>query len=301
MNILITGGAGFIGKHLIKFLLEKNYNITILDNFSNSRKNSLSDINNNMKIIDGDITKIQDVLDAVKNQDIVIHLAAKISVPESIKNPVETFKINVDGTKNILTACKINHVKKLIVASSAAVYGESSQNIKLTENSKMNPISPYGESKVKMEQEIKKDNSESKMDCIVLRFFNLYGVGQSEEYAGVISKFLKKIKQEKQIEIFGDGMQTRDFVSIKDIVSAIHTALLKNKSGTYNIASGEIFQLKDIAKLMIVISGKKLSIKYLKEKKGDIRFSSADISLAKKELGYDPKIQLKEGLKQLLK
>ncbi|RZD42845.1 MAG: NAD-dependent dehydratase [Thaumarchaeota archaeon] len=301
MNILITGGAGFIGKHLIKFLLEKNYNITILDNFSNSRKNSLSDINNNMKIIDGDITKNQDVLDAVKNQDIVIHLAAKISVPESIKNPVETFKINVDGTKNILTACKINHVKKLIVASSAAVYGESSQNIKLTENSKMNPISPYGQSKVKMEQEIKKNNSESKMDCIVLRFFNLYGVGQSEEYAGVISKFLKRIKQEKQIEIFGDGMQTRDFVSIKDIVSAIHTALLKNKSGTYNIASGEIFQLKDIAKLMIAISGKKLSIKYLKEKKGDIRFSSADISLAKKELGYDPKIQLKEGLKQLLK
>jgi UDP-glucose 4-epimerase len=301
MNILITGGAGFIGKYLIKFLLEKNYNITVLDNFSNSTKNSLTIKNNKLKIINGDITKKQDVLNAIKNQDVVIHLAAKISVTESIKNPMETFKVNVDGTKNILSACRINNIKKLIVSSSAAVYGEGFENIKLNENSETNPISPYGASKIEMEKEIKKFNLESKMNCIILRFFNLYGIGQSEEYAGVITKFLKKIKENKPIEIFGDGMQTRDFIAIEDVINAIHISILKNKTGTYNIASGNIFQLKDIANLMIAVSGKKLSIKFLDEKKGDIRFSNADITLARKELGYEPKIELKNGIKELIK
>ena len=157
MKVLVTGGAGFIGKHLTKFLVDNGHQITIFDNFSNSKKENVSFLADmGVGIFEGDITELQDIVDVVKDHDVVIHLAAKISVDESIKNPDDTFHVNVDGTKNLLVACKRNNVKKLIVASSAAVYGEGSKNVKLTENSTMNPISPYGESKVKMEAEIKK-------------------------------------------------------------------------------------------------------------------------------------------------
>ncbi len=301
MRVLVTGGAGFIGKYLVKSLLKKGDSVTIFDNFSNSTKNSISFlVETGSKVIEGDITKIQDLQNAIKDHDIVIHLAAKISVLESISNPSETFRINVDGTNNVLAACKDNHVKKIIIASSAAVYGESSPDVKLTEKSVMNPISPYGESKMQMEQNIKQFASKHGIDYVVLRFFNIYGIGQSSEYAGVITKFIKRIIEKEPLEIFGNGLQTRDFVSINDIVSAIHNAISYDKSGAFNIASGKIITIKDLAKMMILLSGKKLEIKFLDEKKGDIKYSQADISLAKNNLNHTPKIELKEGIKKLL-
>ena len=142
MNILVTGGAGFIGKYLVKSLLEKGNSVTIFDNFSNSTKESISSlIEMSVKIIEGDITKPLEIINAVKDHEIVIHLAAKISVSESISNPLETYRVNVEGTKNILTACEKNNVKKLIAASSAAVYGEGNPNVKLTEEAELKPIS----------------------------------------------------------------------------------------------------------------------------------------------------------------
>lgn len=300
MKILVTGGTGFIGKHLVKFLIEKGSEVTIFDNFSNSEKDSVAVlVNIGTKIIEGDITKLDDVINATKNYDIVVHLAAKISVEESIKNPSETFHINVDGTRNVLIACEKNHVKKMIVASSAAVYGESLSGIKLTEDSKTDPISPYGESKVMMEHEIREFITKHNVNCVILRFFNIYGVGQSPEYAGVITKFIKRIATNKPLEIFGDGMQTRDFVSIKDVIDSIYDAIENGKNGIYNIASGKTVTIKELAEFMISLSGKDLEIIYSDAKKGDIRFSQADISLAKKELGYLPKHGLEE-IKNLL-
>jgi len=299
MKVLVTGGAGFIGKHLVRYLLKKGNVVAIFDNFSNSEKSSISSlVDNDAKII-GDITKLEDITEAMKDYDIVIHLAAKISVEESIKNPSETFRINVDGIKNILLACKKNQVKKLIVASSAAVYGEGSLDIKCTEDSKINPTSPYGESKVIIEQEIKEFISRHNINCIILRFFNVYGVGQSPEYAGVITKFIKKIADNKPLEIFGDGMQTRDFVAVQDVVDSIYDAILNGKNGIYNIASGKAVTIKELAELMISMSGKDLDIQYVNPKKGDIKYSQADISLAKKELHYSPKFGLDE-IKNLL-
>jgi UDP-glucose 4-epimerase len=300
MKIIVTGGAGFIGKHLVEFLITKGINVTIFDNFSNSKKNSITYLKNQgVKIIEGDITKIQDIVNAVKDQDMVIHLAAKISVEESIENPSETFYTNVDGTKNVLIACKKNHIKKMIVSSSAAVYGESLPNIKLTEKSETHPISPYGESKIMMEYEIKKLVEKYNVNCIILRFFNIFGIGQSSEYAGVITKFIKKIEMNEPLEIFGDGMQTRDFVSIKDIVNSIYDAMKNGKNGTYNVASGKGITIKKLAELMISLSKKDLKIIYIDTKKGDIRFSEADISLAKNELQYLPKYGV-ENVKNLL-
>lgn len=301
MRVLVTGGAGFIGKYLVKSLIENENVITIFDNFSNSSKKSISHlIDIGAKVIEGDITKPDEISDAVKDQEIIIHLAAKISVQESIRNPSETFQVNVDGTKNVLVACEKNGVKKIIIASSAAVYGKSLPDIKLTEESKTNPISPYGESKVKMEQMIKKFVPEHDINCIILRFFNIYGVGQSDEYAGVITKFIKRITQNKPLEIFGDGLQTRDFVSVYDVINSIQNAISNDKSGTYNIASGKAVTIKELAEMIISISGKKLEIKYTTPKKGDIMYSQADISLAKNKLGYHPKFELREGIKQLL-
>ena len=299
MKVLVTGGAGFIGKHLVKSLLEKNYFVTIFDNFSNSTKNSLSSlVEIGARIIEGDITKPLEILDAIKDQDVVIHLAAKISVSESISNPLETFQVNVDGTRHVLEACEKNNIKKLIVASSAAVYGEGSPNVKLTEKSQTNPISPYGESKVKMEQQIKKFASKYDINYIILRFFNIYGVGQSNEYAGVITKFMKRIVQNKSPKIFGNGMQTRDFVEMDDVINSIHHAISNDKNGIYNIASGKEVIIKDLAEIIISISEKNLKLKYVIPKKGDIIHSQADISLARNNLGYNPKIELKEGIKQ---
>ena len=195
MRILVTGGAGFIGKYLVKSLIENGDIVTIFDNFSNSSKKSISHlIDIGIQVIEGDITKYDEISNAVKDQEIVIHLAAKISVQESIRNPSETFQVNVDGAKNVLVACEKNMVKKLIVASSAAVYGESLPDIKLTEESKTNPISPYGKSKVKMEQIIKNFVSEHNLSCIVLRFFNIYGIGHQMNIPELYQNLSKELQ-----------------------------------------------------------------------------------------------------------
>mgnify|MGYP006420585949 FL=1 len=301
MNILVTGGAGFIGKHLVKFLIENKNNVSILDNFSNSDKKWISKFKKyQIKIFEGDIRNDEDILKATKDQDVVIHLAAKISVEESIKNPSETFEINVKGTEKVLEICKKNNVKKIIVASSAAVYGEGNEKYKITEQTKLNAISPYGESKIEMEKEIIKFCSNNQINYVILRFFNIYGLNQSMEYAGVITKFLEKIKKSENLIIFGDGRQTRDFVAIEDIINSIHNAMEYTENGIFNIASGEKITIKELAKLMILLSNKTLGIEYVKSKKGDIKYSEADIQLAKNYLNYFSKIELKDGIKKLM-
>jgi len=302
MKILVTGGAGFIGKYLVNFLIKEGNDVTIYDNFSNSEKKQTKLIvDERVKIIEGNICKLKDLMNAIEDHEIVIHLAAKISVNESIKNPSETFQINIAGTKNVIVACEKNGIKKLIVASSAAVYGEGIKNEKMNEESGKNPISPYGESKLKMEEELKNSILKNNIKIIILRFFNIYGIGQSPEYAGVITKFLRKIKNNESLNIFGDGMQTRDFISIQDVVNSINNAIKYNQSGIFNIASGEEITIKKLAQLMISLSKKKLDVHYLSPKEGDVNFSEADVSLAKNKLKYICKIGIKDGIKELMK
>lgn len=301
MKILVTGGAGFIGKHLVKFLLEKNNVVTIFDNFSNSTKESINGIiKKGAKIIEGDITKVSDIEKITGDQEIVIHLAAKISVSESITNPSNTFLVNINGTRNILEFCEKSKINHIIVASSAAVYGEGNQYTKIIETQKLNPISPYGESKMKMEQEIEKFVKNKNLTCTILRFFNIYGLNQSDEYAGVISKFLKKANQKEDLEIFGDGLQTRDFVSINDVVNSIDNAVELKKSGIYNIATGESISIKKLAEKIINISRKDLKVLYFNPKNNEIKFSQASIESSKKDLKYMPKVNLDKGIKELL-
>ena len=293
----MTGGAGFIGGYLVDFLLN-NHTVIIYDNLSNSSKNSLKSLTKKgAQFLKGDILDYNRLVESSKGVDLVIHLAAKIDVAESALYPEIVENTNVNGTVNVLKCCIKNNIKKIIFASSAAVYGDS--NMVVTENTKTKPLSPYGTSKLLAENQIK-EMAKNNLEYVILRLFNIYGKRQNKQYAGVITKFAESISKEKPLVIYGDGKQTRDFVSINDVVDAFDGAMKVNSSGTFNIASGKSISIKELAKMFSDMSEKKIEIKYEPAKKEDIRYSNADISLAKKELGFNPKVSLKKGLSDLI-
>ncbi len=271
--------------------------MTIYDNLSSSSKSDICDLLDNVNFVKGDILDYQALVESSKKTNVVIHLAAKIGVAESIKNQDETMNVNVKGTENVLRSCVENKIKKIIFASSAAVYGKN--NDMITEKSQTIPLSPYGESKLLAEGKIISFAEKNDMDAIILRIFNIYGKGQTKQYAGVITKFMEKISQNNSLEIYGDGSQTRDFVSINDVTESFQ-CILKNdhekKNYTYNVGTGKSTSIKELAEIMIKNSGKKLEINYLDMKAGDIKHSVADTALAKKELGFVAKIRLVDEL-----
>ena len=287
MRIFVTGGAGFIGTHLCKKLTTL-YQVTVYDNFSNSNKKNFS-ILKNLTLVVGDILDNSKLVNSMKNHDIVIHLAAKTDVIDSINNPENTFQTNVQGTQNIIDSCKSHNISKIIVTSSASVYQSSDKSISETNTTK--PSSPYGQSKLSME----KITTESKINYSILRLFNVYGTGQS---SGVIAKFKKNISENIPITIFGDGEAIRDFIHIDDIVDGIILSM-KSASGIYNIASGNGTSITDLAKLLIELFGKNSKIVYQPARKGEIIYSVSDITKSQNELGFNPKIVLNEGLKTL--
>ena len=301
MKILVTGGGGFIGSWLVKCLLNEKHQITILDNLSNCTESQISSLTEKGAMFTkGDITKINEIDDLFAGQELVVHLAAQIDVNESIKNPDFNYTVNVKGTKNVLDACIKNNVKKIIAVSSAAVYGNVTQ-LPITETTLMQPISPYGQSKLDMEKLLQEYSKNYILDSISLRLFNVYGLGQTDAYAGVITKFIKNIQENKSLVIFGDGTYSRDFIAIEDVVQGFQDAIaniMGKKGNCYNIATGVSASILDLAKTMICISGKNLDIIFKDAKKGDIPHSKACISLAKNELNFSPNISLKKGLEK---
>jgi len=299
MQIFITGGAGFIGIHLCKKLLEQNHDVTVFDNFENSSKTHfISMFKDSVTVISGDIANYSLLHTSMKNHDIVIHLAAKINIPDSIINPESTFDTNVKGTQNVLDALLSNHISKIVSLSSAAVYLDTIS--KIAEFSKTIPSSPYGASKLEMEKKINHFTVQYKIQSIILRLFNVYGSEQSIEYAGVITQFREKINQNLPLIIYGDGSAMRDFIHVNDVVIAIILAMNSSESNTYNIASGTSTSIVDLAKIMITLSGKPLDIIFKPARSGDILSSISDVSLAKTSLEFIPKISLIDGLKQSL-
>ena len=302
MKIFVTGGGGFIGYHLVNSLLKNNNSVTVYDSFTTNENKMLHLKKLGVSIIQGDVTNYELLLKSIDGFDSVIHLAARVNVEESIKAPELIHNVNVTGTVNLLRVCVKQHIQNIIAASSASVYG-ASKDLPLTENSRTIPISPYGASKLAMEHYMQAFSHSYDLNCISLRFFNIYGKGQSSKYGGVIKKLMEKIEGNMPLEIIGDGTNTRDFVAIEDIISSIQNAMEKiedKKGNFYNIGSGKPTSINEIAKLMLSISGKDLPITHKESKKGDISHSQASISLAKKDLGYFPKITLKEGLTKLL-
>jgi len=303
MKVFVTGGAGFIGNHLVDSLLKAGNKVTIYDNLKNSSESKISHLlKNGASFVKGDVTDYQTLSNAIADFDLVVHLAAEIDVQESIKFPERIHHVNVTGTVNLLRSCVEQKVRNVVAASSAAVFGNP-KDLPLSENSQTIPISPYGASKLAIEHYMQAFSNSYDLNCMTLRFFNVYGKGQSGPYASVITKFMEKIADNKPLVIFGDGSNTRDFVSVYDVVQSIQNAITKidgKKGNAYNIGSGKYTTIEDLAKLMISISGKPLSIEHKQPKKGDIQHSQTSIWLAQRDLGYSPKTQLKEGLEMLL-
>jgi len=276
-------------------------NLKYLHLTNSSKEDIESLIEKGAKFVNEDILEYQKLQKSCIGFDLIIHLAAKSDVVDSIIHPEITNEVNVTGTENIMKCCIENKIKKIIFASSAAVYADS--KIPITENVKTNPLSPYGKSKLAAEQKIKKISIEFKVHAISLRMFNVYGKGQNYQYAGVISKFIKNISEDRPIEINGDGKQTRDFVSIFDVLDAFECAIknIEGKKGdVYNIGTGDSISINELAKLIQKITDKKTVIKYKKQNKDEIKDSVADVTFAKNELGFIAKQKLQDELINLL-
>jgi UDP-glucose 4-epimerase len=261
---------------------------------------------NNISFFEEDIMNKEKITEIFRNYrpESCVHLAAKISVPESIFDPYTTMSVNVTGTLNVLEACMRNSVKRFVYASSAAVYGHAN-TLPIPENIELKPISPYGASKVAAEEIVSAYAKLDLFDSIIsLRFFSVFGAGQSDEYAGVISKFKERIQGDSPPVIFGDGSQQRDFVSVKDVVNSITIALNPPKGitrGTFNIATGVPTTISDLAKIMTMIMGKPtLDPIYEKEAEGDIKQSYADITKTSDVLNFIAKRDLENGLKDFM-
>jgi UDP-glucose 4-epimerase len=307
-KILVSGGAGFIGSHIVDRLISEDIEVTVIDNLHTGY---LKNIKRNRRrkelhFVRGDVRDFNLVRSAVKDIDAVFHEAAFVDVALSVENPVLTNEVNVDGTLNILKASLDLGVKRFIHASSAAVYGSTLRSQK-REDDPLNPTSPYGVSKLTAENYARLFNHLYGMETVSLRYFNVYGPRQSfnicSAYGGVIALCVNRLLRNTPPIIYGDGEQTRDFVYVQDIVEANMLALnTKDAVGeTFNLGSGTSTSINKIAELLKGLTNKEnLRNIYSDPRPGDIRHGYADISKARKLLGYNPKFSIKEGLTELL-
>ncbi|MEM2111041.1 MAG: SDR family oxidoreductase [Candidatus Bathyarchaeia archaeon] len=307
-QILVTGGAGFIGSHLVDKLLNEGYAVTVVDNFySGNPKNIVHHQNKeDFHLIKGDIRDYDLIKNAIKGMDAVFHEAAIVSVPLSVKDPILTIDVNVKGTLNVLKAASKFGVKRFIYASSAAVYGDLKPH-KKSEDAALNPTSPYGVSKLQAENYVKSFHGLYGLETISLRYFNAYGprqqVNVQNNYSGVITIFVDRISKNMPPIIFGDGEQTRDFVYIDDIVEANMLALnVSEASGEiFNIGTGTPISINQLAEVLKrTIKKENLKNIYADPRPGDILHSYADIRKAKEILKFQPKVPLEEGLFRLI-
>jgi len=300
MLVLVTGGAGFIGSHIVDAMLSEKHDVRIIDNVSTGRVENIKHLEGKIEVIDGNISDKAAIDSAVEGADYIFHQAAQTSVVDSIKHPAKTWDVNIKGTKLLLNAAVKNNVKKIILASSANIYG-SSPKLPKKEDMEVKPNSPYGNSKLMNEIMAKKYNEDEGLESVCLRYFNVYGPRQNPEsgYSGVISKFIGSMVNDKSPLIFGDGEQTRDFIYVGDVVRANITAMKSKISyDIFNVATGKETSINDIVDTLNDILGKQLKPNYEEERMGDIRRSVADVSKAKEILGFEAKYSLKEGLKK---
>ena len=298
MKILVTGGAGFIGSHIAEYLVQRGDDVTILDNFNTGKKDNLAKINDKINFVNGDIRDYKLLEELVNDTSGVFHEAALASVQQSFSMKDEYFDVNVNGTENILKLGK-EYGFKIVYASSSSVYGNP-KRIPIKESDDRKPINPYAQTKLEIEY-LSKKYSEMGVSVIGLRYFNVFGHRQSMEYAGVIKLFLEKIKQEIPPKINGDGLQTRDFVHIDDVVQANILAMDGNiKHEFFNVGTGNSASILDLANVIINASGLSLEPIHGPELSGDVRATQADITLIRKLLNWEPKMRLDDWLTEII-
>ncbi len=341
MKYLVTGGAGFIGSHITDALVGQGREVVVLDNLSSGHRENLTAVMDRITLIEGDIRDPETCLRAAKGCDGIFHEAALVSVPDSINRPRDNHDINITGTLNVLEAARANGVKRVVFASSAAIYGDNPELPK-RETMLPEPKSPYALAKLTGEYYLKVYAECFGLETVALRYFNVFGLRQdpSSMYSGVISIFSERIKKGLPITIYGDGQQTRDFVNVADVVSANLLAMGVSASGgsaagrqnvegvkrnpdfnesrndasttstfneakgrfnVFNVATGKSTSLLSLLGGLEAIVGKTVGRSFLPVRDGDIQHSLADISKIQEVSGYTPEVSLKDGLGQLIK
>jgi len=298
MKYVVTGGAGFIGSYITKKLVERGDTITVIDNMNTGKEKNLESIRDKINFIKGDILDMDLLEDITKDADGVFHQAALASVQDSFDEPDKYYNVNVNGTENILKLSK-KYGFKVVYASSSSVYGNPIK-IPIEESDEKNPINPYAETKLKKE-ELAIKYSEMGVSVIGLRYFNVFGKGQSKEYAGVLKLFLERIRDKLPPKINGDGTQFRDFVYVEDVVNANIMSMNSDVNHAFfNVGTNTSITILDLAKTIIKSSGLNLEPIFGPALEGDVQKTKANIDLIKEKIGWKPTIVLEEWINEII-
>ena len=297
MKFVVTGGAGFVGNNLVKLLVKNGHQVTVIDNMHKGKTENLDKVIDKIEFLNLDIQDYDSMEKNMQDVDGVFHQAALTVVQDSFKIPEEYHNVNVKGTENIFKIAQKNNFK-VVYASSSSVYGHQ-ENVPILENYEKRPINPYGQTKLD-DEELAKKYGKQGVKIIGLRYFNIFGKGQTLEYAGVITKFLDRINQKKPPIIFGDGSQLRDFISVEDIVLANLSAMESQISNLLvNVGTGNAITILELANMMIDVSGLEMKPIFKTALEGDIKKSQADISLITKSFNWKAKKNLREWLMEI--
>lgn len=305
MKYLITGGAGFIGSNLARFILDQGHDVVVLDNFATGKRENLTEIQDRIELIEGDIRDRETVDRAVSGCTAVFHQGALGSVPRSVENPVLSHDVNVNGTITVLEGARAAGIKRVVFAASSSAYGDQPTSPKI-ETMPVMPISPYAAGKASCEAYMQAYAAAYKMETVSLRYFNVFGPRQDPfgAYAAVIPAFVNNILQDKQPVVFGDGEQTRDFCFIENVCTAnwlAANAPAENCNGQpMNIACHAAVSLNQILDKLCSLMKKEVKAIYQPVRAGDVKHSLAEIALAKKMIGYEPLVYFDEGLERAI-
>ncbi len=303
MKVLVTGGGGFIGGHLVERLLADGHDVRALDNFTTGRRENLGDVIDEIDLVEGDIQSYERAHTAVRGCDLVLHQAALPSVPRSVRDPLTSNASNVIGTLNVLLAARDSGVRRVVFASSSSVYG-ANPALPKREDLQTMPISPYAVAKLAAEGYCQSFWHVYELETVALRYFNVFGPRQDprSEYAAVIPKLITAALHETTPVIFGDGEQTRDFTYVDNVVEANVLAMqAPDVAGeVFNVAVGDRVSLNELLRQIGEVTGREIAAEHAEARAGDVRHSLADVGKARERLGYAPKVTLAEGLRRTI-
>lgn len=299
MNLLVTGGAGFIGAHLVNWLVEQGHQVRVLDNFATGRLEVLDPLRHSIEINPGDIRDFATVQAAVQNIELIIHLAAMVSVVQSVEQPLIAQSINADGSLHVLEAARQAGVRRVVQASSCAVYGNTNL-LPISEAALPDPLSPYALTKLAAERSGQLYTHLYGLETVALRFFNVYGPRQdpASVYAAVIPRFISALRRGEQPTIYGDGYQSRDFVFVGDIVQALWAAAIAPGIGgrVFNVGSGVATSILDLTDIISDLLGIAIQPQFVPARPGEVQHSCADVSLFAQLADFRAKTSLRAGL-----